>query len=156
MIAIIRRLNNTLDRVPHDVVALALRVFPAMVFFQSGRTKVEGLFTIKDSTWFLFKEEYALPLIPSDLAAVLGTAAEHVLPILIILGLFTRFATLGLLVMTAVIEIFVYPDAWVTHGLWAAAFLALIARGPGRLSLDHLLGLDGGSDLHATRRRGMA
>jgi putative oxidoreductase len=156
MIAIIRRLNNTLDRIPHDLVALALRVFPAMVFFQSGRTKVEGFFTIKDSTWFLFKEEYALPLIPSDLAAVLGTVAEHVLPILIILGLFTRFAALGLLAMTAVIEIFVYPDAWVTHGLWAAAFLALIARGPGRLSLDHLLGLDGGPDLHATRGRDRA
>ncbi len=143
MTALIRRLNSLLDQIPQDIVALALRIFPAMVFFQSGRTKVEGLFTIKDSTWFLFEHEYALPIIPSDLAAVLGTTAEHVLPILIILGLFTRFAALGLLGMTAVIEIFVYPDAWVTHGLWAAAFLALIAMGPGRVSLDGLLGLDG-------------
>jgi putative oxidoreductase len=142
MIALIRRLNALFDHIPADLVALALRVFPAMVFFLSGRTKVEGLFTIKDSTWFLFREEYALPLIPSDLAAVLGTTAEHVLPILLILGLFTRFAAFGLLGMTAVIEIFVYPDAWVTHGLWAAAFLALMARGPGRLSLDHLFGLE--------------
>jgi putative oxidoreductase len=142
MIALIRRLNGLFDRIPHDIVALALRVFPALVFWQSGRTKVEGLFTIKDSTWFLFKEEYALPLIPSDLAAVLGTTAEHVLPILLVLGLFTRFAALGLMGMTAVIEIFVYPDAWVTHGLWAASFLALIARGPGRLSVDHLFGFD--------------
>ena len=143
MIPFVRNLNAMLDRIPHDVVALALRIFPAMVFFQSGRTKVEGLFTIKDSTWFLFKEEYALPLIPSDIAAVLATTAEHVLPILLILGLFTRFAALGLLVMTAVIEIFVYPDAWVIHGLWAAAFLAIMARGPGSWSLDRVLGLDG-------------
>jgi len=142
MIAMIRRLNGLFNRIPYDLVALALRVFPALVFFQSGRTKVEGVFTIKESTWFLFKEEYALPLIPSDLAAVLGTTAEHVLPILMILGLFTRFAALGLLAMTAVIEIFVYPDAWVTHGLWAAAFLALIARGPGAWSLDRRFGLD--------------
>jgi len=91
MIVLIRRLNGLFDRIPHDLVALALRVFPAMVFWQSGRTKVEGLFTIKDSTWFLFKEEYALPVIPPDLAAVLGTTAEHVLPILLVLGLFTRF-----------------------------------------------------------------
>jgi putative oxidoreductase len=145
MITLIRRLNHLFDQIPHDVVALTLRIFPALVFFQSGRTKVEGLFTIKNSTWFLFEQEYALPLIPSDLAAVLGTTAEHVLPVLIILGLFTRFAALGLLGMTAVIEIFVYPDAWVTHGLWAAAFLAVIAHGPGTWSLDRLLGLDAGA-----------
>ncbi|MEI4263911.1 DoxX family protein [Roseovarius sp. D0-M9] len=143
MTALIRRLNGLFDQIPHDVVTLALRIFPAMVFFQSGRTKVEGLFTIKDSTWFLFEHEYALPIIPSNLAAVLGTTAEHVLPILLILGLFTRFAALGLLGMTAVIQIFVYPGAWVTHGLWAAAFLAVVAFGPGRLSLDRMLGLDG-------------
>ncbi|WP_138933317.1 DoxX family protein [Roseovarius arcticus] len=143
MTAFIRHLNSLFDQIPHDIVTLALRIFPAMVFFQSGRTKVEGLFSIKDSTWFLFEHEYALPIIPSDLAAVLGTTAEHVLPILLILGLFTRFAALGLLGMTAVIEIFVYPDAWVTHGLWAAAFLAVIVLGPGRLSLDRLFRLDG-------------
>lgn len=143
MITTLRRLNALSGRIPHDVVALALRIFPAMVFFQSGRTKVDGLFTIKDSTWFLFREEYALPLIPSDLAAVLGTTAEHVLPVLLILGLFTRFAALGLLAMTAVIQVFVYPGAWVTHGLWAAAFLAVMARGPGAWSLDRVFGLDG-------------
>ncbi len=143
MTALIRRLNSLLDQIPHDIVTLALRIFPAMVFFLSGRTKVDGLFTFKDSTWFLFEHEYALPIIPSELAAVLGTTAEHVLPILLILGLLTRFAALGLLGMTAVIEIFVYPDAWVTHGLWAASFLAVITFGPGRLSLDRVLGLDG-------------
>jgi putative oxidoreductase len=147
MTPLIRRLNSRFDLIPQDAVALALRVFPAMVFWQSGRTKVEGLFTIKDSTFFLFKEEFALPVIPPDLAAVLATTAEHVLPALMILGLFTRFSALGLLIMTAVIQMFVYPDAWVTHGLWGAALLALIAQGPGRLSLDAALRLD-----HTTSR----
>ena len=139
---LIRRLNASLDLIPQDVVALALRIFPAMVFLQSARTKVEG-FSIKDSTWFLFEHVYALPLIPSDVAAVLATVAEHVLPVLMILGLFTRFSALGLLAMTVVIQIFVYPGAWITHGLWAAALLAVAARGPGALSLDRALGLDG-------------
>lgn len=149
MIFPIRQVNALLGRVPADLVALALRIFPAMVFFQSGRTKVEGLFSIKDSTWFLFEHEYALPVIPSNIAAVMGTTAEHVLPILMILGLGTRLSALGLLGMTAVIQIFVYPGAWITHGLWASALLALMARGPGAWSLDHLLGLDGASPTRA-------
>jgi putative oxidoreductase len=139
----IARLNRVAALLPHDVAALALRIFPAAVFWQSGRTKVEG-FWIKDSTWFLFQHEYALPVIPYQLAAVLATLAEHALPVLLVLGLFTRAAALGLLTMTVVIQVFVYPGAWITHGLWAAAFLALMAQGPGRLSLDHLLGLDRG------------
>ncbi|MFZ0097180.1 MAG: DoxX family protein, partial [Gemmobacter sp.] len=122
-----RSLNALFDRIPWDAVALALRLFPAIVFLQSGRTKVEGLFSIKESTWFLFEHEYALPLIPPNLAAVLATTAEHLLPALMFIGLGTRFAALGLLGMTAVIQIFVYPDAWITHGLWAAALFALIA-----------------------------
>lgn len=137
----IARLNAMPARIPADLVALMLRIFPAIIFLQSGRTKVEG-FRIKDSTWFLFEHEYALPLIPSEWAAVLATLAEHALPVLMVLGLMTRLSALGLLAMTAVIQIFVYPGAWLTHGLWAAALLAVAARGPGRLSLDHLLGLE--------------
>ena len=144
MLSLVRILNTRLDRLPREAVTLALRVFPALVFLQSGRTKVEGLISIKPSTYFLFENEYALPLIPPDLAAILATAAEHVLPVLLILGLFTRLSALGLLGMTAVIQVFVYPGAWITHGLWAAALLAIIAFGPGRLSLDRLLGLDAG------------
>ncbi|MCB1345830.1 MAG: DoxX family protein [Rhodobacteraceae bacterium] len=128
--------------VPADLAQLAARVFVAMVFWQSARTKVEGLFTIKDSTWYLFREVYALPLIPPQIAAVLATTAEHLLSALLILGLSSRFAAAGLLVMTAVIEIFVFPEAWVMHGLWAASLLAVLARGPGRVSLDRLLRLD--------------
>jgi putative oxidoreductase len=134
-------LNSYADRIPLDLVVLGLRIFPAMVFWQSGRTKVEGL-AIKDSTWFLFEHEYALPLIPSGMAAVLATAAEHLLPALLILGLLTRISAFALLAMTAVIQVFVYPGAWMTHGLWAASLLGVLAWGPGRWSLDHLLGLD--------------
>lgn len=138
---LLRQINGLLDRVTWDIPALALRVFPAAIFFASGRTKVEG-WQIADSTWFLFEHEYALPLIPSPFAAVAATVAEHVLPILLILGIATRLSALGLLGMTAVIQIFVYPEAWQTHGLWAACLLAVAARGPGRISVDHLAGLD--------------
>lgn len=136
-------LNRALGRVPLDAVSLALRIFPALVFLQSGRTKVEG-FTIKPATYYLFEHDYALPLIPPGIAAVMATTAEHLLPALMILGLFTRFAALGLIGMTAVIEIFVYPEAWITHGLWASALFALVVLGPGRLSLDRAFGLEPG------------
>jgi putative oxidoreductase len=137
----IRQINALGGHIPQDMLALAARVFPAVVFWQSARTKVDG-FSIKDSTYFLFEHVYALPLIPHAPAAVLATVAEHVLPVLLILGVFARFSALGLLIMTAVIQVFVFPDAWVTHGLWAAALLVIVAQGPGRLSLDHLFGLD--------------
>lgn len=139
----IARLNLMLGAIPDAPVALFLRLFPALVFWQSGRTKVEG-FSINDSTWFLFEHEYALPLVPYEAAAVMATVAEHVLPVLLVLGLFTRVSALGLLGMTAVIQAFVYPDAWMTHGLWAAALLAVVSRGPGDWSVDHLAGLDRG------------
>jgi len=138
---LIRRINGWGDLIPRDLVLLAARVFPAVVFWRSARTKVEG-FSISDSTWFLFEHVYALPVIPSTWAAVIATIAEHVLPVLLILGLFARLSALGLLVMTAVIQIFVFPEAWITHGLWAVCFLAVIAGGPGRLSLDRLLRQD--------------
>lgn len=140
MLSLIRHLDGVLARLPWDVPALALRLFPAWVFFASGRTKIEGV-SIKDSTFFLFEHEYALPLIPPELAAVMATTAELSLPLLLVAGLFTRFAALALMGMTLVIQIFVYPDAWPTHGLWIACFLALIAKGPGRVSLDRRLGL---------------
>ncbi len=140
----ITKLNQTFGAIPDALVGLVLRVFPALVSWQSGQTKVEG-FSIKDSTWFLFEHEYALPLIPHELAAVMATVAEHLLPVLLVLGLFTRLSALGLLGMTAVIQIFVYPDAWMTHGLWAAPLLAVVARGPGAWSVDHLARLDRGA-----------
>jgi putative oxidoreductase len=130
--------------IPEDLVALVTRLGVAAIFFQSGRTKVDGVLHITDGTYTLFREEYRLPLIPPDLAAHLATYAEHLFSILLVLGLFTRFSALAFLGMTAVIEIFVYPDAWPTHLSWAALLLYLVARGGGGWSLDRALRLDRG------------
>lgn len=137
-----QRLIQPLNLIPLSLVLLTARLGVASVFFQSGRTKVEGLLTITDSTYSLFETEYALPLIPTNVAAHAATYSEHLFPILLVLGLFSRLGALGLLGMTAVIEIFVYPDAWPTHLSWAGLLLPIIACGPGAWSLDNLLGLD--------------
>ncbi|GAB1378963.1 DoxX family protein [Pararhodobacter aggregans] len=135
-------LNARIGRlIPTDLVQLAARVFVGVTFWLSARTKVEGL-SIKPSTFYLFEHEYALPLIPPDWAAVLATLGEHAFSVLIITGLCTRLSAAGLLAMTAVIQILVYPEAWVLHGTWAASLLVVLAYGPGRLSVDRLLRLD--------------
>jgi putative oxidoreductase len=124
--------------VPDALLLLIARLGIAAVFFQSGRTKVEGLLTIKPSTYDLFASDYALPLIPSEWAARMATGAEHLFPVLLVLGLFTRVSALALLGMTTVIEVFVYPAAWPTHLSWAGLLLPLVARGGGTWSLDRL------------------
>lgn len=124
---------------PDALLLLVARLGIASIFFLSGRTKVEGLLTITDSTYELFRTDYALPLIPPDIAAVAATVSEHFFSILLVLGLATRFSALALFLMTLTIEIFVYPDAWPTHLSWAAILLPLMARGGGALSLDLLL-----------------
>lgn len=126
---------------PDDFLLLIARLGIAGVFFLSGRTKVEGLLTVSDSAVYLFEIEYSLPLLSPVVAAHAATYAEHLLPLLLVLGLFTRLSALGLLLMTAVIQIFIYPDAWPTHLSWTAILLPLIARGSGRWSLDRLLGI---------------
>ncbi|MFD1192149.1 DoxX family protein [Phenylobacterium conjunctum] len=136
------RLTALTQRIPEDLIALVARLGVAGVFFQSARTKVDGLIHITDGTYTLFREEYHLPLIPPDLAAHLATYAEHLFSILLVLGLFTRASALAFLGMTLVIEIFVYPDAWPTHLSWAGLLIYLIARGGGRFALDRLLRLD--------------
>lgn len=123
------------------LLALAARFALAAIFFFSGRTKVDGLLTVNDSAYALFRDEYKVPLIPPEFAAHMATYAEHVLPLLLVLGLFTRFAALGLLGMTMVIQIFVYPSAWPTHLSWAALMLYLMARGGGTWALDRYLNL---------------
>jgi putative oxidoreductase len=126
---------------PDGVLTLVARLGIASVFFLSGRTKVDGFLHITDVTYSLFAEEYALPLIPSDVAAHLATYSEHLFSILLVLGLFTRLSALAFLGMTLVIEVFVYPDAWSTHLSWAAILLFLIAKGGGKWSLDRVLGV---------------
>jgi putative oxidoreductase len=124
---------------PDSLLLLVARLGIASVFFLSGRTKVDGLLTIKPSTYELFRTDYALPVVPPEVAAHLATYSEHFFPILLVLGLFTRGAAAALLGMTLVIEIFVYPDAWPTHLTWAGLMLPLIARGGGAWSLDRLI-----------------
>ncbi len=124
---------------PDALLLLTARVGIASVFFLSGRTKVEGFLSIKPSTYDLFASEYHLPLISPEWAARLATGAEHLFPVLLVLGLFSRASALALLGMTTVIEIFVYPDAWPTHLSWAGLLLPIIARGGGKWSLDHVL-----------------
>lgn len=124
---------------PLSVLLLVQRLGIAAIFFQSGRTKVEGLFTVPETTVELFRSEYALPLLPPDLAAYAAAGAEHLFPILLAVGLFTRLSAAALLGMTLVIQFLVYPDAWPTHLSWAGLMLPLIALGGGRFSLDRLL-----------------
>jgi putative oxidoreductase len=136
------RFARLCETVPEWALALVIRFGAASIYFLSGRTKVDGLLHIKDSTYVLFAEEYKVPVLPPVVAAHLSTYAEHLFPILIVLGLFTRVSALGLLGLTLVIQLFVYPDAWPTHLSWAGLLLYLVIRGPGRVSLDRALGLE--------------
>ena len=143
MVPIVSLYGRTVDRLsallPDAFLLLVARLGIASVFFLSGRTKVEGLLTITYSTYELFRTEYALPLVPPDIAAVAATVSEHLFSILLILGLATRFSALALFLMTLTIEIFVYPDAWPTHLSWAAILLLLMVRGGGAWSLDDMI-----------------
>jgi putative oxidoreductase len=143
-VVLYNRVSSTIERlVPTSILLLTARLGVAGVFFTSGRTKVEGILTITPATYELFRTDYKLPFVPPVIAAHAATYSEHLFPILLVMGLFTRFSALALFGMTAVIEIFVYPDAWPTHLSWAGLLLPLIARGGGDLSLDRLLGLNG-------------
>src|ERR1044072_2744726 len=95
---------------PLSLLLLVQRLGIAAVFFMSGRTKVDGILTVNDTAFELFRSEYALPLVKPEVAAYAATYSEHLFPILLVLGLFTRFAATALLVMPTIIEIFVYPD----------------------------------------------
>lgn len=140
------------SRIPDGATALLARVSIAATFWRSGQTKIQGLAIdlvegrfefgwprFADATIDLFRDEYRLPFLPPEWAAGLASAAEHVFPILLLLGLATRLSAAALLMMTLVIQIFVYPSAWPVHGLWAVALLFLMAKGAGAVSLDHLL-----------------
>lgn len=130
------------SRGPESLTLLLVRLALAGVFWRSGRTKiVEGSWLeLSDGARYLFATEYSAVPLPPDLAATLALWGETFLPILLVLGLATRLSALGLLGMTIVIQIFVYPEAWwPVHSLWAALALVLISRGAGILSADALL-----------------
>lgn len=124
-----------LDRVPYTLLALPLRLAAATVFWNSAMAHLANW----QATLYLFETDYLLPFIPPHPAAYMAVSIEVATPVLLVLGLLTRPACLVLLGMTAVIEIFVYPQAWPTHIQWAAVLLVLLARGPGKLSIDWLV-----------------
>lgn len=149
---LITRAIALLEKIPHSLIAFIARFSIAAVFWKSGQTKVEGLAIdlidgtfqfgwpgLADSTIALFKSEYHVPLLSPDVAAHLAAFAEHFFPVLILVGFATRFSALALLGMTLTIQLFVYPDAYPTHGTWAAVLLYLMTTGPGKLSIDHLI-----------------
>ena len=151
---LIIRAIGLMEKIPHSLIAFIARFSIAAVFWKSGQTKVEGLAIdlidgtvqlgwprLADSTIPLFQSEYHVPLLSPEIAAHMAAFAEHFFPVLILIGFATRFSALALLGMTLVIEVFVYPDAYPTHGTWAAVLLYLMATGPGRLSIDHLIAL---------------
>ena len=125
--------------VPHSVIALLARIAMGSTFWLSARTKVDGLLTLKDSTFFLFENEYALPVLPVNVAAYLATYSEHLFALMLFVGLGSRLGAAGMLGITAVIQLLVYPSAWPTHLGWVVLLLVIIAQGPGKLSLDHVL-----------------
>lgn len=141
MTAFLLRLDMLLSRIPHELMALLARLSVGTIFLRSGLLKLEGW--ADGTTLALFREEYRLPLASPEVASWLATAAELSLPPLLFLGLLTRPTALALLGMTLTIQIFVYPNAFDTHGVWAVALLYLAKFGPGTLALDRLLGWHG-------------
>ena len=142
------RYNQLCAKLPEALVLLAARIAIASVFWRSAQTKISGwsfldqsweFFNVTDSTFSLFRYEYALPLLPYKLAAYAGTTVEFFMPVLLVIGLGTRFAALALLTMTCVIQLLVYPEAWPVHIQWCALLLALLRWGGGAFSFDALL-----------------
>ncbi len=152
MYKLIVRAISLLEKIPQSFIAFIGRFAIAAVFWKSGQTKVEGLAIdlidgsfqlgwprLADSTIPLFTSEYHVPLLSPDVAAHMSAFAEHFFPVLILIGFATRFSAMALLGMTLVIELFVFPDAYPTHGTWAAVLLYLMATGSGKVSIDHLI-----------------
>ncbi len=146
------RLIHRFESIPQSLIAFIGRFSIAAVFWQSAQTKVDnfsidliagnfqlGWPQLSDSAVALFRDEYKIPLMAPELAAPLAAVAEHLLALLLLLGLGSRFAACGLLITTLVIQIFVYPDAYPTHGTWIAVLLFIMVYGPGRISLDYAL-----------------
>lgn len=131
------RAQSQLEQFPLSILQLGLRIGVGAAFFRSGLLKYNSWqFTVQ-----LFRDEYKVPLLDPQLAAELAMSVELSVPLLLFAGLATRVATLPLLAMIGVIQIFVYPNAWSDHLLWGSALVLLLTRGPGALSLDHVIGL---------------
>lgn len=148
--------TNLCGKIPYAVVALACRIAAAMPFWRSGQSKLDGadilgikyeLFSLKASKIYLFENEFGFPESIAPAAAQMAALGENLLPPLLILGFLSRAGALGLLIMTAVIQFYVFPEElikpdgnWAMHLQWAAPLLVVIQRGPGAFSLDALFG----------------
>ena len=131
----VQRLYDRLGLLPLSLIQLMARISMAVIFWRSGQAKAANW----DLTYQLFANEYKVPVLPPEFAATMAYTFEHYCPMFLVAGLLTRLATLPMLGMTLVIQIFVYPQAWVDHLTWATMLLLLLSRGPGVISLDHLI-----------------
>jgi putative oxidoreductase len=131
---------DRLGRVPSSLHLLLFRLAVAGVFFRAGQTKWASW----ESTVALFAEEYKVPVLAPGVAAAMATTIELGCSTLLVLGLATRLATLPFLGMIAVIQLFVYPQAWTEHLTWGSILFLILTRGPGAFSLDRLIGLEPG------------
>ena len=127
------------ESIPYSVVALVARISVASVFWRSAQTKVDETLQLKSSAFYLLREEYKVTIVPPDIAAYLATYQELIGSVLLVVGLATRLTALAFVGMVAVIQTFVFPDGWPNHILWFALLFLLVARGPGAISLDHLI-----------------
>ncbi|MFM9845455.1 MAG: DoxX family protein [Dongiaceae bacterium] len=133
--ALFRRALALLERIPFAIAPLLMRIGMGLVFWRSAQTKLANW----DTTLLLFREEYRVPVLPPELAAYLATAVELTAPILLAFGLATRLGAGAMLGMTLVIQLFVYPQSYPDHLLWAGPLVYLVLRGPGALSIDHAI-----------------
>lgn len=151
-IRLLTQLNSWFSHIPYSPIALLGRFAIAATFWKSGQTKIDGLAidfisgewtlgwpTIKPLAIILFKEEYQLPWLDPEWAAIFAAVAEHLFPLLLLLGLASRLSAFSLLIMTIVIQLWVYPHAYPLHGVWATVLLLLMQRGAGIISVDHWL-----------------
>jgi putative oxidoreductase len=132
---LVERGLSALNRIPFSAIVLVARIATFSVFLRSGLVKLDDW----NATLMLFREEYKVPILPPDLAATMAASMELGASSLVLIGLFTRPAALGLLGMVSVIQIFVYPDAWPDHIQWLGFMIFIVCRGPGAISVDALI-----------------
>jgi putative oxidoreductase len=135
-VALAQRAVALLNSVPYDFLVLVPRIATFSVFFRSGLVKLADW----NSTLLLFQNEYKVPVLPPEIAAYMAASMELGLSSLVLVGLFSRLGVLGLIGMIAVIQTFVYPMAWPDHIQWLGFMVIILFRGPGKFSLDYLLG----------------
>ncbi len=138
LLARIDRLRRTAARFPLSLIELGMRVAVGATFFRSGMLKLQSF----DTAITLFRDEYRLPLLPPEVAAVMGTTVELSAPVLLVLGIFARAGAAALLFMTLTIQFLVYPENWPEHLMWSSILAYVLSRGAGKLSIDRLVSLN--------------